>query len=78
MLQFIRVYIVCAGNKDVKIKYYNMISNNYNLTPLDIYNGQSQIYCIKQEEIMHLKQICPTIHVNRHNFLFYRIDGCKV
>ena len=26
---------------------------NYNLTPLDMYNGLSQVYCIKQEGRAH-------------------------
>ena len=46
MLHFIRVYTVCKGKKDLRQK--NTLSfQNYNLTPLDVYNGPSEVYCIK-------------------------------
>ena len=52
MLHFIRVYTVCKGKKDIQTK--NMISfENYNLAPLVMYNGLSQVYCIKPEDIIH-------------------------
>ena len=47
ILHFIRIYTVCKGKKDLRQK--NTISFNYNLTPLDMYNGLSQGYCIKLE-----------------------------
>ena len=53
MLHFIRVYTVCKGEKDnqtIKTIFFE----NYNLTPLDMYNGLLQVYCIKQEGIIHL------------------------
>ena len=40
MLHFNRVYTVCKGKKDIQTKEYN-IFENYNLTPLDIYNEVS-------------------------------------
>ena len=48
MLHFIRVYTVCEGKKDLLTKECNILFN-YNLTPLDIYNGLSQVYCLKPE-----------------------------
>ena len=48
MLHFIRVYTVCEGKKDLQTKEYT-IFENYNLTPLDMYNGLSHVYCIKPE-----------------------------
>ena len=47
MLHFIRVYTVYKGKKKVNC------FENYNLTPLDIYNEQSQVYCIKHEGTIH-------------------------
>ena len=52
MLYFFRVYTVCKGKKDIQTKEYNIFLN-YNLKPLDMYNGLSQVYCIKPEGIMH-------------------------
>ena len=53
MLHFIRVYTVCKGMKNLQTKQCNMFNENYNLTPLDMYNGLSHVYCIKQEGIIH-------------------------
>ena len=43
-----RVYTVCYhnGKKDIQAKkrFFNL-----NLTPLDMYNGTSQVYCVKRE-----------------------------
>ena len=46
MLHFIRVYTVCKGKKDIQ-KKESFFFFNYNLTPLDIYNRLSKVYCIK-------------------------------
>ena len=35
--------------KDFQTKKYNFFFLNYYLTPLDIYTGLSQVYCIKPE-----------------------------
>ena len=53
MLHFIRVYAVCKGKKDLQTKQYNISFLNYNLTSLDMYNGLSQLYCIKKEGRIH-------------------------
>ena len=45
MWHFIRVYTVCLDKNDPEIHLYGKC----NLGPLDIYNGQSQVYCIKLE-----------------------------
>ena len=42
----------CKGKKDLQIKEYNFFLN-YNLTPLDMYNGLSQVYSIKPEGRIH-------------------------
>ena len=36
--------------KDFQTKIHFL---NYNLTPLDLYNGQSLVYCIKRERRIH-------------------------
>ena len=41
---FIRVYTICKGKKGLQTKEYNIFEND-NLTPLDMYNGLSKIYC---------------------------------
>ena len=42
----------CIGKKTFRQK--NIIFfENYNLTPLDMYNGLSQVYCIKPEGRIH-------------------------
>ena len=46
MLHFIRVYTVCKGKKIFRQKN-TILFVNYNLTPLNIYNVLSQVYCIK-------------------------------
>ena len=51
MLHFIRVYTVCKGKKDLQTKKYILF--NFNLTPLDIYNGLSQVNCFKPEGRIH-------------------------
>ena len=48
MLHFIRAYTFCKGKKDLQTKE-NIFFLNYNLTPLDMYNGLSQVYLIKLE-----------------------------
>ena len=40
MLDFIRDYTVCKGQKNLPDKKYNIFLN-YILTPLDVYNGLS-------------------------------------
>ena len=52
MRHFIRVYTVCKGKKDLLTKEYNIFNCflSYKLTPLDMYNGLFQVYCIKPEE----------------------------
>ena len=47
MWHFIRVYTACLSKKDLQ----NTFFENYNLTPLDMYNGLSKVYCIIQEGI---------------------------
>ena len=46
-LHFIRVYTVCKVNKDT------MFFEKYNLAPLKLYNGLSQVYCIKPDGLIH-------------------------
>ena len=48
MQPFIRVYTVKV-KKIFRQNKYNIFFN-YNLTTLDMYNGLSQVYCIKPEE----------------------------
>ena len=54
----IRVYTVCKAKKkrttDKRIQYF---FENYNLTPLDMYNGLSQVYCIKPEELISIPRV---------------------
>ena len=40
-------------NKDPQTKEYNFFLEKYDLTPLDMYNGLSQVYCIKLEGRVH-------------------------
>ena len=49
----IRVCTVCKGKIDLQTKEYNIFLENYNLTPLDMYNGLSQVYCIEPEGRIH-------------------------
>ena len=49
MLHFIRVYTVCKGKKISSDKRIQI----YNLTPLDMYSGLSQNYCIKPVGRIH-------------------------
>ena len=51
MLHFISVYTVCIRKKDLQIK--TQCYENYYLPSLDIYNGLSQVYCIKPEGRIH-------------------------
>ena len=46
-LHYIRVYTVC------KVKKNTMFFENYNLAPLKLYNGLSQVYCIKPDGLIH-------------------------
>ena len=48
MLHFMGVYTVCNGKKKEKIFF-----ENQHLTSLDMYNGLSQVYCIKPEGRIH-------------------------
>ena len=41
------VYTVCKGKKDLKTKEYNIFFSIFNLTPLDMYSGLSQVDYIK-------------------------------
>ena len=46
----------------VKVKFiftkkYPIIFENYNVTPLDIYNGLSQVYCIKPDPVTRRKNL---------------------
>ena len=52
MRHFIRVYTVCKGKKDFQTKN-TIVFEKYNLTPLYMYNGLSQVYCIKPEGRIH-------------------------
>ena len=47
MWHFISVYTGCRGKKIFRQKI------QYNLTLLDIYNGPSQVHCIKPEGRIH-------------------------
>ena len=51
-MNFISVYTICKGKKDLQTKEYN-IFENFNLTPLNMYNGLFQVYCIKPEGRIH-------------------------
>ena len=51
-MAYIRVNTVCYGKKDLQTKKYN-IFQNFNQTHLGIYNGLSQVYCIKPEGRTH-------------------------
>ena len=48
----ISVYTDCKGKQDLLTKENNFLGN-YNLTPLDMYNGLSQVYCIRPEGRIH-------------------------
>ena len=48
MRHFIRVYTVKV--KKIFRQNNTIFFLNYNLTPLDMYNGLSQVYCIEPEE----------------------------
>ena len=50
---FIRIYTVFKGKKDLLTKEYHISFEKYNLAHLDIYNGLSQVYCIKPEGRIH-------------------------
>ena len=41
------------GKKDRQTKKLQYLFLHYNLKPLDIYNGPSQVYCIKPGGIIH-------------------------
>ena len=45
--------IRCKGKKNIFRQKNTIFFFNYNLTPLDMYNGISQVYCIKPEGIIH-------------------------
>ena len=46
-LHFISVYTVSKVSKDT------VFFENYNLAPLKLYNGLSQVYCIKPDGLIH-------------------------
>ena len=52
MLHFIRSTLFVKVNKIFRQKN-TFFFLNYNLTPLDMYNGISQVYCIKPERRIH-------------------------
>ena len=61
MLHFIRVYTVCKEKID--FRQNNTLIKNYNLKPLDMYNGLSQAYSIT---LSHQKEKSNSIQrVNR-------------
>ena len=43
----------CKGKKYLQTKEYTFFFLNYNLNPLNMYNGLSQVYCIKPEGRIH-------------------------
>ena len=43
----------CKGKNDLQTKDYNILMQMYNLTPQDMYNGLSQVYCSKPEGRVH-------------------------
>ena len=47
-LHSIRVYTVCKVKKRVQCFF-----ENYNLASLKLYNGLSQVYCIKPDGLIH-------------------------
>ena len=47
MLHFIRVYTVCKGKTRYSDKRIHFLKKIYNLTPLDMYDGLYQVYCIR-------------------------------
>ena len=49
MLHFIRVYTVCKGKKDLQTKNV-VFFENYNMTPLDMYNGLPKFNVSTQKE----------------------------
>ena len=54
MLHFIRVCTVCKGEKNLQFLKNTLFFANYNLKPLDMYSGLSQVHCIKPERRIHL------------------------
>ena len=52
MWHFIRVHTICYGKKDLQTKN-EIFLKKINLTPLDMYKGLSQVYCIKPEGKAH-------------------------
>ena len=49
---FIRVYTACKDKLIFRQKD-SIFFENYNLTPLDMYNGLSKSYCIEPEGRIH-------------------------
>ena len=60
MLHFIMVYTVCKGEK-LSSREFNIFLKNYNLIPLDMYNGLSPFYCIKHAYLIHASQFALKI-----------------
>ena len=52
MLHFIRVYTVFIGEKIFR-KKITIFFENYNLIPLDMFNGLFHVCCIKPERRIH-------------------------
>ena len=52
MGHFIRIYTVCSGKKSTD-KKNAIFLENYNMTPLDMYHGLSQVYFIKSAGRIH-------------------------
>ena len=72
MLHFIRIYTVCVGKIEDKIIQYFFL--NYKLTPVDMYNGLSQVYCIKLEgksisNKRFINELDPTTVIETQRFL---------
>ena len=55
MWHFIRVYIVCLDKKVFRERNL-ILFGNLNLWPLKLFNGPSQVYCIKPEGRIHQGQ----------------------
>ena len=45
--------LIVKVKKDIQTNEYNILFENYNLTPLDMYNGLTEAYCIKPEGRIH-------------------------
>ena len=70
MRYFIMGYTVTVKiKKDLQTKN-SLFFENYNLTPLDMYNGLSQVYFIKPEgRMIHINSFIPHLNTNGLNSL---------